>query len=137
MIKKRSILLVEDDIVDVMIVKRAFKDMDVQNSLNSVSNGEEALVFLDDSNNEPTGLILLDLNMPKMDGFELMKRLNQSDKYRTIPVIVMTTSNSETDRYESFNNGIAGYMVKPVDYCEVLKMVATIKEFWTLSEIAN
>lgn len=137
MIRNKSILLVEDDIVDVMTVKRAFKEICVENRLSSVSNGEEALEFLNESTNELPGLILLDLNMPKMSGLEFMRMLKKSEQFRSIPVIVMTTSDNENDRCESFKNSIAGYMVKPVDYDAFIGMVKAIKEYWTLSEVAG
>jgi len=133
----KSILLVEDDIVDAMTVKRALADIKVTNTLSTVGNGEEALEFLKDSNNEQPGIILLDLNMPKMNGIEFLKVMKNDISIKRIPVIVLTTSQEEQDKIESFNLGVAGYMVKPVDYLQFVETMRTIDMYWTLSELPN
>ena len=79
-------------------------------------------------------IILLDLNMPKMSGIEFLRIIRQDEKFRRIPVVVLTTSNDERDRVESFNLCIAGYMLKPVDYQQFVDVVRTIDLYWTLSE---
>ncbi len=133
--KKRAILLVEDDQVDVMTVKRALKELKVANPIDVTGNGEEALDFLSDKNNIEPSIILLDLNMPKMNGIEFLKIVKQDNGLRKIPVIVLTTSKEEQDRIESFNLGVAGYMVKPVDYLQFVEVIRTIHLYWTLSEL--
>lgn len=132
---KEPVLLVEDDIVDQMTVKRAFKDIKISNELFIVNNGEEALEFLKDPKNEHPGLILLDLNMPKMNGIELLNIIKQDPTLRKIPVIVLTTSKEEGDRLESFKLSVAGYVIKPVDYLKFVEAVKTIDMYWTLSEM--
>lgn len=132
---KRPLLLVEDDQVDAMTVKRAFKEIHIANRLEIVSNGSEALSFLRNSENETPCIILLDLNMPKMNGVEFLKIKNQDENIRRIPVIVLTTSEEEQDRANSFDLGIAGYMVKPVDYRSFVDVVKTIDLYWTLSRL--
>ena len=133
----RSILLVEDDVVDAMTVKRALNDIKISNTLNTVGNGEEALEFLNKPENEKPGIILLDLNMPKMNGIEFLKVVKNDDSLKRIPVVILTTSKEEQDKIESFNLGVAGYMIKPVDYMQFVETIRTIDLYWTLSELAD
>jgi CheY-like chemotaxis protein len=129
-----SILLVEDDLVDVMSVKRALRQLNFTNALHVAGNGEEALVHLYQNNPLP-GLILLDLNMPRMSGIDFLKVLKANERLRRIPVVVLTTSKEEKDRLESFNLSAAGYMIKPVDYAGFVEVVRTIQSYWNLSEM--
>ncbi len=132
---QKSILLVEDDQVDVMTVKRAFKELKVVNQLTIAGNGEEALDLLRNENNEKPCIILLDLNMPKMNGIEFLKIVKQDDLLKSIPVIVLTTSKEDQDRFASFNLSVAGYMIKPVDFSKFLDMMKAINLYWTLSQL--
>jgi CheY-like chemotaxis protein len=132
---KRPILLVEDDKVDVMTIKRALKDIHVTNRLDIVDNGAEALSFLRNYKNEKPCIILLDLNMPKMNGIEFLRVAKQDEALRRIPVVVLTTSEEEQDRVNSFDLGIAGYMIKPVDYQKFVEVVRAIDLYWTLSKL--
>ncbi|HEX3034073.1 MAG TPA: response regulator [Thermodesulfobacteriota bacterium] len=131
----KPILLVEDDKVDAMTIKRALKEIKVTNRLNIAGNGEEALEFLRNDKNEKPGIILLDLNMPKMNGIEFLKEVKQDDILKSIPVVVLTTSKEEQDRVESFKLSVAGYMIKPVDYLKFVEVMKTINMYWTLSEL--
>ena len=134
---KRSdpILLVEDDRIDVLNVKRGFKDIDVNNPLYVVSDGEDALQFLRDRQNPKPALILLDLNMPRMNGLEFLEILKKDSKLCMMPVIILTTSQEEQDRYQSFTLGAAGYMVKPLDYEDFLVILHAIYRYWSLSKL--
>lgn len=132
-----TILLVEDDIVDAMTVKRAMKDLNVTNKLVIKGNGEEALEYLHDVNNEKPSIIILDLNMPKMNGIELLRALKNDEQLRRIPAIVLTTSKREQDRYQTFDLCVAGYMIKPVEYPQFVEVVRNISLYWTLSELAE
>jgi CheY-like chemotaxis protein len=127
--------LVEDDRVDVMTVQRALKEIRVTNPVEVAGNGEEALKFLNNTTNPKPGIILLDLNMPKMNGIEFLKRAKQDDRLKKIPVVVLTTSKDEQDKVESFNLGVAGYMIKPVDYRKFVEVIKAIDMYWTLSEL--
>jgi len=133
----KPILLVEDDQVDAMTVKRALKDINVTNSLDIVNDGEEALTFLKNPENEKPGIILLDLNMPKMNGIEFLKIAKKDESLKKIPVVVLTTSKEDQDKVDSFNLGVAGYMIKPVDYRKFVEVVKTIDIYWTLSEVPD
>ena len=131
----RPILLVEDDQVDAMTVKRALKEINVANRLDIVGDGEEALVFLRAPENESPCIILLDLNMPRMNGIEFLTVAKQDEALKRIPVVVLTSSREEQDKVDSFDLGVAGYMIKPVDYHQFVEVMRTIDLYWTLSEL--
>lgn len=133
----KPILLVEDDQVDAMTVKRALREINVTNRLDIVNNGEEALAFLAKEDNEAPGIILLDLNMPRMNGIEFLTIAKKEDRLKKIPVVVLTTSKEEQDKVDSFNLGVAGYMIKPVDYLKFVEVVKAIDLYWTLSELPD
>jgi len=133
--KNLEIMLVEDDMVDVMTVKRALKDINVANHLIVASDGEEALTYLGDERNKRPEIILLDLNMPRMNGIEFLKAAKKNGVLKNIPVVVLTTSGDDQDKVDSFNLGVAGYMVKPVDYARFVEVMKTINRYWTLSEL--
>ena len=129
------ILIVDDDKVDTMTIKRALKELKVRNPLAFAGNGEEALAYLRDEKNHKPCIVLLDLNMPKMNGIEFLKIAKNDDYLKRIPVVVLTTSQEEQDKLESFNFGVAGYMVKPVDYLQFVEVMRAISMYWTISEL--
>ena len=131
----RPILLVEDDNVDVMTVRRAFKDLRVMNELVPTGDGEAALDYLRSRGKLRPCVILLDLNMPRMSGTEFLKIIKADETLKTIPVVVMTSSNTEQDITKSFELGAAGYMVKSVDYDKFIETIKTIDSYWTLSKL--
>ncbi len=132
---EKPVLLVEDDSIDAMTVRRAFKDLKLNNALTHCINGEEAVNYLRGPDVEIPCVILLDLNMPRMNGIEFLKVIKQDDRLKRIPVIVLTTSNEECDVIESFRLCVAGYIVKPVDYKKFVEAIRTIDLYWTLSEL--
>lgn len=132
-----TILLVEDDIVDAMTMKRALKDLNVANKLVVKGNGEEALAYLRDGNNPKPCIIIMDLNMPKMNGIELLRAVKSDEQLRRIPAVVLTTSKADQDRFHSFDLSVAGYMIKPVEYPQFVEVVRNINLYWTLSELAE
>jgi CheY-like chemotaxis protein len=131
---KQPILLVEDDSVDVMTLKRAFHEVGIPNPLHVVSNGEEALDFLRNGENKKPCLIFLDLNMPKMNGVEFLAVAKHDERLRIIPVVVLTTSKGDDDKRRCFELGVAGYMVKSVRFEEFTQLIRTIDTYWTASE---
>ena len=131
----KTVLLVEDDTIDAMTVRRAFRDLKLSNTLTHRINGEEALEYLRGPDVGMPCVILLDLNMPRMNGIEFLKVIKQDDRLKSIPVIVLTTSNEECDVVESFRSCVAGYIVKPVDYKKFVEAIRTIDLYWTLSEL--
>lgn len=134
-VESKFILLVEDDQVDAMTVRRALKELRVTNRLEHVENGEEALAFLRVPGRARPCIVLLDLNMPIMNGIEFLQVAKADPALKRIPVIVLTTSEEQRDVVESFDLGVAGYMRKPVDYREFVETVRSIDTYWTLSEL--
>lgn len=133
----KPILLVEDDPVDAMMVKRAFKELKVTNPLVHSSNGKEALEYLRSEGNERPCVILLDLNMPKMNGLEFLKVIKADNALKKTPVVVLTTSREQQDAAESFKPGIVGYIIKPVDYKKFVDAIRIIEPYRTLSELRD
>ena len=133
--QSKPILLVEDDTVDVMTVKRVLKDIQVTSELVPAGDGEQALAYLRDDGNAKPCIILLDLNMPKMNGIEFMRIVKADEALQRIPIVVLTTSNSDQDISKSFELGAAGYMLKSVDYKKFVEIIKTIDLYWTLSRL--
>jgi len=131
----KPILLLEDDTVDAMTVKRALRDLKVTNPLVRVANGEEALVYLRDETKTKPCVILLDLNMPKMNGVDFLAAVKANAKLKQIPIIILTVSDDEDDKIKCFELCAAGYIVKPATYEEFIKTMDTLDAYWTLSEL--
>ncbi len=131
-----AILLIEDDAVDVMTVQRAMRELGVPNPLRVASNGEAALESLRDRQQPAPGLILLDLNMPRMNGIDFLRIAKADRSLRRIPVVVLTTSNQERDRLDSFDLGVAGYIIKPVEYDRFVEVLRHIEQYWSHCEMA-
>jgi CheY-like chemotaxis protein len=129
-----EILLVEDDPGDVLITREAIEGSKVANRLTVVSNGEEALQFL--QREEPyadaprPGLVLLDLNLPRLDGREVLARIKADPDLRRIPVVVLTTSSSDEDIVRSYDLHANAYVTKPVDFDQFMSVVRQIDEFF-------
>jgi CheY-like chemotaxis protein len=130
------ILLVEDDDVDVMNVRRAFQRNNITNPIHVASNGLEALQLLR-GGQVPADrrLILLDLNMPKMNGIEFLRELRADPQLAHVPVVVLTTSNDERDKVDAYNLNVAGYLLKPVTFRNFVDLMAALNKYWTLVEL--
>ncbi len=139
--KTLNVLLVEDDEIDVMNVKRAFKRNNITNPLYVAFNGLEALEMLRGDNGDSPQIpqqrriILLDLNMPRMGGLEFLQELRSDSKLRSIPVIILTTSDEDKDRIEAYKLNVAGYLLKPVKFSQFAEAMATLNKYWSLCEI--
>jgi CheY-like chemotaxis protein len=131
----KPVLLVEDDAIDTMTVRRAFRDLKLSNPLAHATNGEEALDYLKNAENPKPCVILLDLNMPRMNGVEFMKAVKADSSLKKIPIVVLTTSRDDRDIVESYKLSAAGYIVKPVDYKKFVEAIKTIDVYWTISEL--
>ena len=131
------ILLVEDDLLDIMTLKRGLRDIHAHNPLHVRHDGESALEFLRDPKNPVPALILLDLNMPRMNGLEFLKILKSDSDWCKIPVVILTTSQEEEDRLASFELSAAGYIVKPLEYPAFVEKLLILYQYWRLSEIPN
>lgn len=139
---KNSVLLIEDDPVDVMSVRRAFEKNSVTNPLYVVGDGEEGLAYLrhegkfaEPGSSPRPSLILLDLKMPRMGGLEMQTILKADPDLRRIPVVILTTSDDKDDIQQSFQNGVAGYLVKPVTFEKFVQAIQIFDLYWTLSEL--
>lgn len=137
--KVLNILLVDDDEVDVMNVKRAFKKNNIPNPLYVAANGLAALAMLRGESEvrfpQKRRLILLDLNMPRMGGIEFLRELRADPDLKVIPVIVLTTSNEDSDKVEAYHLNVAGYILKPVTFSKFIDAMVALNTYWTLSEL--
>ena len=131
-----NILIIDDDDVDVMNVRRAFKKANITNQLHVASNGLEALELLR-SGGVPTArrLVLLDINMPKMSGLEFLREVRKDPELRAMTVVMLTTSNEDKDRIEAYELNVAGYLIKPVTFVDFVELMATLNKYWTLVEL--
>jgi CheY-like chemotaxis protein len=134
--KALNILLVEDDEVDVMNVQRAFDRNRISNPLFVAHDGIAALEMLKSGKVPPLRrIILLDLNMPRMSGIELLRELRKDPELQHTPVVVLTTSNDERDKIEAYNLNVAGYLLKPVTFGNFVDLMATLNKYWMLVEL--
>jgi CheY-like chemotaxis protein len=134
--KVLNILLVEDDQVDVMNVRRAFEKNRIANPLFVAGDGIEALEMLR-GGRVPLSrrIILLDLNMPRMTGIEFLRELRKDHALMPTPVIILTTSNDDRDKIEAYHLNVAGYLLKPVTFINFVELMATLNKYWALVEL--
>ena len=134
------ILLVDDDEVDVRNVRRAIqRNQDrglAATTLHVAADGVEALELLrSDAIPARRRLVLLDLNMPRMNGLELLRALRADPELAALPVVVLTTSDDERDKMEAYDLNVAGYLVKPVDFASTVELMAALETYWTVVEL--
>lgn len=134
-----KILLVEDNVQDIEITQRAFAKGRVRNELTVVRDGEEAIDYLyhrgkyqDPATSPRPGMILLDLNLPKVGGLEVLQQIKKDDQLRPIPVIVLTVSQREEDIVRSYDLGVNTYIQKPVEFDNFMRVVNAVHEYWIL-----
>ncbi|MGZ4056035.1 MAG: response regulator [Bacteroidia bacterium] len=132
-----EILIADDDEEDTMLIKDALNESRLRNGVKSVGDGEELMEFLynkgkyADKELYPTpGIILLDLNMPKMDGREALKEIKEDPKLRSIPIIVLTTSKAEEDIVRTYNLGVSSFITKPVSFSALVEIMKTLNKYW-------
>ena len=131
-----NILLVEDDEVDVMNVRRAFQKNHIANPLFVAGDGEEALRLLRGGKiPRERRIVLLDLNMPRMNGIEFLRELRRDPELKSATVVVLTTSNDERDKIEAYDLNVAGYLLKPVTFSNFSEVMAALNKYWTLVEM--
>ncbi len=129
------IIIAEDDEDDYLLTKEAFKEAGADNPIHWVKDGEELIQFLnnvsvDDEESENVGMILLDLNMPKKDGREALKEIKGSPLWRRIPVLILTTSNAESDIMNTYDLGVNSYIQKPVRFPELVEVAKSVINYW-------
>lgn len=136
MSKSLNILLIEDDAIEVMKFNRVLKNLEQVHKIIEANNGEEALKILKNKVIIPD-IIVLDLNMPKINGIEFLSILKADDVLKYIPAIVLTTSNNHRDLLAFYRIGIAGYMLKPLKYEEYVDKVKKMIEYWSVNELIS
>lgn len=131
-----NIILIEDDTVDVMNVRRAFERGKITNPLWVAGDGVEGLDLLR-GNQVPRDrrLVLLDLNMPRMNGIEFLRELRSDVTLRATPVVVLTTSNDDRDKVDAYDLNVAGYLLKPVTFISFVELMTALNRYWTLVEM--
>lgn len=131
-----NILLVDDDEVDVMNVQRAFKKANITSPVYVAGNGIEALEMLRGPVlPQARRLVLLDINMPKMNGIELLREVRKDPLLKALCIVVLTTSNEDRDRIDAYQLNVAGYLLKPVTFIDFVDLVSTLTKYWTLMEM--
>lgn len=133
--RELHILVVDDDEIDVMTVQRAFERNRITNPVHVAGNGLEALHKLRAGEVGPRRLVLLDLNMPRMNGIEFLRAVRADPELHSTCVVVLTTSNEERDKVEAYRFNVAGYLVKPVTFASFCDLMATLNKYWTLVEM--
>jgi CheY-like chemotaxis protein len=129
----RPVLLVEDDWVDTRVVKRAFAELNAADALVHVTCGEMALDYLQNARPSSPCLVLLDLDLPGINGLDVLKAMQADEALSQIPVWILTASENPLDREMSLRLGAAGYVRKPFDHRDALKAIQTIVGYWVLS----
>src|SRR4051794_34766018 len=132
--KEVKILLVEDNEGDILLTMKALQEAEVYNGIDVVKDGEKAVQFLKKEGSyvdaKTPGLILLDINLPKLNGKEVLQIIKNDDQLKHIPVIMLTTSNSENDILESYNRHANCYLTKPDNFLDYIELGDSIKHFW-------
>ena len=131
---KLTILLIEDDMIEVMKFNRTISKLGHPHKIIEAKNGEEALDFLYKKDRLPD-IILLDLNMPKINGIEFLTALKQDNELRYIPTIILTTSNNRRDVLECYKIGIAGYIIKPLKFDDYVELIKRALDYWSCNEL--
>ncbi len=134
--KSLKILLIEDDAIEIMKFNRVLKSLNVNHKIIEANNGEEALDILTNKNIVPD-IILLDLNMPKVNGIDFLRILKNDSLLRYIPSIVLTTSSNNKDLMECYKIGIAGYILKPLKYEEYVERIKRFFDYWSINELTS
>ena len=132
--KTVEILLVEDNPADARLVMEVFKDFKINNKLYHVKDGVEAMDYLhhndEYADTSKPDLILLDLNLPRKDGREVLKEIKEDEELKCIPVVILTTSSAEDDVLKTYCNHANCYIIKPVDFDQFIKVIKSIESFW-------
>lgn len=132
--KKMNILLIEDDMIEIMKFNRTISSLKLNHNIMEANNGEEALRILDKKDELPD-IILLDLNMPKINGIDFLKILKGDDVLKYIPTIILTTSSNQKDLLACYKIGIAGYVLKPLKYEDYVSKIEKTLAYWSINEL--
>tara|TARA_R110001592_G_scaffold32473_4_gene113621 strand:- start:1538 stop:1951 length:414 start_codon:yes stop_codon:yes gene_type:complete len=132
--KSLKVLLVEDNLIEIMKMKRTISLLKLKHTMHEAKNGEEALKFLENRANIPD-IILLDLNMPKINGIEFLRIIKANDELKHIPTIILTTSSNQKDLLECYRTGMSGYILKPLKYEDYVKKIEVVLSYWSVNEL--
>mgnify|MGYP001057153877 CR=1 FL=1 len=135
MANKLKILLIEDDLIEVMKLNRTITSAQLPHTLIETKNGEDALNYLNCGESCLPDIILLDLNMPKMNGIEFLEILKKDDVLKYLPIIILSTSANQKDILSCYKAGIAGYVIKPLKYEDYVTKLKALLEYWSLNEL--
>ena len=129
-----NILLVEDNPADARLIEEVFKDTNVNNKIYVVKDGVDAMNFLNKENEYSEAprpeMILLDLNLPRKDGREVLKEVKKNEELKSIPIVILTTSSAKEDVIKTYSNHANCYITKPVDFDQFLRVITAIEDFW-------
>jgi len=131
--KALNILLIEDDHIEVMKFDRTLSKLNSKHNLIKCNNGEQAIRVL--RNGLVPDIILLDLNMPKLNGVEFLKLFKEDERFKYIPIIILTTSNNQKDLKDCYEIGIAGYILKPLKYEDYVIKIDSLLAYWSTNEL--
>jgi len=131
--KPLSFLLIEDDEIERMKFKRIFSKLGYQHSIIEALNGEEAIEIIDSG--KIPDIILLDLNMPKMNGLDFLRHFKKEEQLRYIPIVVLTTSNNHLEIKNCYKEGASGYIIKPLAYEDYVVRITGLVNYWEQNEI--
>jgi CheY-like chemotaxis protein len=134
MSKNLKVLLIEDNLIEIMKMKRTLSLLKLDHTIQEAKNGEIALEILQDKSNFPD-LILLDLNMPKMCGIEFLSILKKDENIQHIPTVILTTSDNQKDLEECYRIGVSGYILKPLKYDDYVKKIESVLSYWSINEL--
>ncbi|MEM5563763.1 response regulator [Psychroserpens sp. AS72] len=129
-----KVLLIEDDAIEVMKLNRVISTLKLDHQIIEANNGEDALEILQQKDALPD-IILLDLNMPKINGIEFLGILKNDDTLKYIPTIILTTSNNQKDLLECYKIGVAGYVLKPLKYEDYVSKIESLLAYWSINEL--
>ena len=136
MVKSLNILLVEDDAIEIMKFNRVLNKLDLNHKIIETNDGEEAIERLKNKEIIPN-IIILDLNMPKLNGIEFLTVLKSDDVLKYIPSIILSTSSNHKDMLECYKLGVAGYILKPLKYDDYVDRIKKLLEYWSLNELIS
>ena len=127
-----TILLVEDNEGDILLTTEAFEESKIVNNITAIRDGEAAIKFFEGlpQKDKVPDLVLLDINLPKMSGHEVLMYIKNSERYKSIPVIMLTTSSAEKDILQCYKNHVNCYITKPIDVSDFMKAITKIEDFW-------
>jgi len=129
-----KVLMIDDDTIEIMKLNRVVSSMNLDHQITDAKNGEQALNFLEQKDGLPD-IIMLDLNMPKINGIELLTILKAKESLRHIPIIIVTTSSNNKDLLQCYKLGIAGYIIKPLKYKDYVNKIKKVLDYWSVNQL--